>query len=237
MSVLTSVFVEGITDVRIYKTILAKLFQCNPLEAEEESRLKELFQSKRLSDVLFPRQNVIYMNCQDRLVILKGQGGVDKLLGLLESIRIQDLRRLKRQIEKNKIVYNDWTFDKFELWFIFDEDVRENATRFERIRKVLSSDVVKNGMFIRFQKTPENLVIENFKKVYPPDSGEVKLFDELPPMYERYIGDFGPKRQFYVIKSMIGLGCYDQLFENLIGRMPHGRRSEFVPEWLNEFFQ
>lgn len=231
MMTLATVFVEGTTDVRLYKAIFRDIFNCHFLKADEEEHIKDILRRERVPRKLFPQESALFLNCPSKLVILHGCGGYSRLLSLLEGIEDKALEILRRKFETGNIQTNYGELGRFELWFIFDEDVRDKLESIPRLDK---------DIFVEFQITPEEFVLKNFEKIYRQESIERMLYHDCLSVFEKRLRVVSLKKRAALIKAVIGERCYDQLFEVIMSgvkKLMEGGEEKFryMPEWLSKF--
>ncbi len=234
MITLATVFVEGTTDVRLYKAIFRGIFNCHFVKADEEEHLKDILRRERVPRKLFPWESALFLNCPGKLVILHGCGGYSRLLSLLEGIEDKAIGILRRKFETVNIQTNYGELGRFELWFIFDEDARDKVGSVYRFR------FLDDYIFVEFQKTPEEFVLKNFEKIYRQESVERILYHDCLSVFEKRLRVVSLKKRAGLIKTIIGERCYDHLFEVIISkikeRIDEGEEKfRYIPEWLSKF--
>ncbi len=225
---LVSIFVEGVTDKIMYKTLFTKVFGFDELKGSE---LEAIQNDLRLSDSLVPFKDsiVIFSEGRSSLVVIKNKNGRDELFKFAED-SVHGIKPLKRSVKSPpKVDGFDFNIKMFRIIFIFDEDVAPN-----KISKLRNLYTAHKEVLIDTQPTPEKIGLEFFNIYLSQQEPEWReLFDECGAKLERLLKnhDFS-KVRFNLMKAMIGERCYYQLFETLFSEITEDEIRNRI-RWLN----
>jgi len=201
---ITSIFVEGITDVALYRAFLMYGFSYSILRKEEEEFVKEDLLRKQIKTKLLPSEPVRFLRKDDHLVIIQAKSNNIELERFCNEIK-RAIKRIKRKIEGT-------SFD-VKSFFIFDEEIPEGC----------SSDEFPEFVEVICQQVPEKVIWALVDPFFEKHKDIRSVFQKVEHCLETIEsetksilgGDFNKKRVNF-LKSIFGERCHDHLLEKLL---------------------
>jgi hypothetical protein len=219
---LVSIFVEGPTDVEIYRIFLRKCYDFCSLSLDKEKEVKKFLRIKIGIESLFPHEYVRFLLKDDILVLLQAKQGKDILKRFTENV-VESFKEIKRKIQNVK---NSLNIDLISF-IIFDKKVPETLDNFR--------DPEGNLNILYQQNLPEEIIIELVKNC----QNIQQMFEELLRCWEKINDGKGDenKRKVNLLKSLIGERCYSHLLEELIDYLKDcNKLKSLLPEIIVKFF-
>jgi hypothetical protein len=210
---ITSIFVEGITDVALYRAILRKRFGFSQLTTEEEIDLKDdLLKEAELS--ILPKEQVRFLKRKEELVIIQGKNEYSGLKEFCEWVK-DAIPVISRKI-------GEYSID-IKAFFIFDNDngiPAECEGEFPPFLVVTSQQLPERIIFsildLLFNQTGETKgkgreqiieIKENFQQIK-------ECFERLKEKNKGWKNL--EKREVNLLKSIVGERCHDHLLVELL---------------------
>ena len=214
----TSIFVEGVTDVALHRGILKKRFSFKTLEGEEEEVVATLKYELGLKGVkIVPVEQVRFLKRGSHLIIIQGKQGIIKLRRFCEEVKLAR-RQISDKIEESGI--------ELKSFFIFDNGIPSQCKE------------TPNFMITTSQPTPEEFIFNLLENLLFRKKGEIEgervkeeistlegSLQQLKSCFEQLplssTGEIGRKR-VNLLKSLIGERCHDHLLDELLELLKKG---------------
>jgi len=211
---ITSIFVEGVTDVALYRAILMERFSFSTLDFEEEEDLKEEFlKEKKLS--ILPINQVRFLKREEELVLIQGKNGYDRLKGFCKEVK-NAKKRINRKIREFSPI-------DIKTFFIFDNDTGVPSECNEELPSFLvvtSQQIPENfifsilGLLFNLSGQMEGKKREKIERI-KEDFHRLKwCFEEVKKRNWNWKNL--EKREINLLKSVIGERCHDHLLQELL---------------------
>lgn len=199
MEKIVSIFVEGPTDVEIYRTFLSKCLNFY-VNNEKEKTTKRFLQVRREIGSLFPYENVRYLFKNNTVVLIQAKLGKDKLKNFAENV-LESFEDIKRKIDE---VQSSLKI-RLKSFIIFDKEIPKSLRGKEKFISILTILAQPN--------LPEEIILNLVK--HCPDI--CQRFEKLTICWK----DLKPegdefKQKVNLLKSLIGERCHAHLLEELI---------------------
>jgi len=220
----TSIFVEGITDVAIYRNFLIHTCHFSRLTEEDEERLRERL--RRIESSLLPYEHVKFVKRENEYVLIKGFGGRGELEKFCSDQKMVP-SFVKRKIDE---IRDSYKIGEIRIFIIFDDSIPENCGEEKTLHPIR----------IVQQRTPEDIIWNLFRELLKTDKGFSDFFSELNPCLkkiEKLGGDIG-KRRVNFLKSIIGERCHEHLLEELLKKFKlSAELKKLLPKEIVEAFR
>jgi hypothetical protein len=201
---ITSIFVEGITDVALYRAFLMYGFSYSTLKEEEEEFVKEDLLKKQIETKLLPPEQARLLKKNGHLVIIQAKCNNSELKKFCNEIK-SAIVRIKRKIESTSF--------NVKSFFVFDDELPEdcNSNEFPEFIEVVH------------QQTPEK-VIWALLDQFLEKRGDIKyIFQKVEHCLKIIESETKntlkgnvDKRRINFLKSIVGERCHDHLLRELL---------------------
>jgi len=213
---ITSIFVEGITDVALYRAFLIYRFSYSKLTESEEEFVKEDILKRQIKTRILPPEPVRFLKKNKHLVIIQAKYNNNELKKFCNEIK-GAIVRIKRKIESTSF--------NVKSFFVFDDEVPEdcNPNEFPEFIEVVC------------QRTPEEIIlslVDSFLRIRNIENIFQEMMDCFREIENRnpIRGDLN-KRKINLLKSIVGERCHDHLLGDLLrGTDLASEMAELLPE-------
>ena len=201
---ITSIFVEGVTDVALYRAFLMYGFSYSTLKKKEEEFVKEDLLKKQIKTQILPSDQVRFLKKNDHLVIIQAKSNDNELKKFCNEIKVA-VGKIKRNIENTSF--------NVKSFFVFDDEVPEdcNSSGFPEFIEVV------------YQQTPEKVIwalvdqfLEKRKNVRDIFQKVEHCLQIIENETENTLKGDVNKRRINFLKSIVGERCHDHLLKELL---------------------
>ena len=202
MEKIVSIFVEGPTDVEIYRTFLREClnFYVDNKKNKKEKTTKRFLQVKIDIESLFPYENVRYLFKNNTVVLIQAKLGEDKLKNFAENVleSFEDIKRKINEVQGSLKI-------ELKSFIIFDKKIPESLRGKEKFVPILTILAQPN--------LPEEIILNLVK--HCPDI--CQRFEKLTICWKSLKSEGDEfKQKVNLLKSLIGERCHAHLLEELI---------------------
>ena len=216
---ITSIFVEGITDVALYRAFLIYKFSYSRLSEREETFVKEDLLKKQIKTELLPCEQVRFLKSSEHIVLIQAKDGYDRLRKFCEEIR-NALPRIERKIKDSLL--------DVKSFFIFDDEIPDDC----------NNDYFPKFIDIVSQRMPEEIIWSLIDQFWKKRKDVMQVFQKVEHCLkiieeetENTIGGDVSKRRINFLKSIFGERCHDHLLKELLkGTSLADEMANLLPE-------
>ncbi len=227
--ILISIFVEGITDVELYKTFFIKCYGFKLLDSEEEDKFRKGLTRKGIdvekSEFPFPTRRVRLLKNkkQDVYISIQAKGGKVEL----QKFAFQILDNWDK-VYKSKLINFNKVSVNVKSFFVFDEGISpEIVNPDEKYLIVIKQQYLPEDVILDFLEKCKELkhIKDNFEKL-------MELWKHLQLHSQN--DKTRKKRLVNLLKSLFGERCHSHLFEKLIEKCGCDEMRKLLPEEITK---